>query len=174
MAVNSGQAGSGDSGGERGQLSQKERIEHRQRDISEAIDDLENTAPNEQVEALAELLRQMDIELKRLEARNRQLTSRLKKVEAVNGLTGIELTFSDTSTLDHRDEKVVKAIVADELETVTLADLQELYRNHTDIRDRETLRSRIKDLTRRGPFEHERLGMQTSVWRFTGLTDSSE
>lgn len=153
------------------QLSSEDRIERRQRDISETITELEETATNEQVEALADLLRLMDTELKRLEARNRLLTNRLQRVEAVNGLSGDEIDLSDASTLDHRDEKVVKAIVAGGRELLSLEDLRELYRSHTDVRSTETLKSRTKALTATDLFDHKRRGMRTAVWRFTGLDD---
>ncbi|APX98587.1 hypothetical protein [Natronorubrum daqingense] len=153
------------------QLSSECRIERRQRDISETITELEEVAMNEQVEALADLLRLMDTELKRLEARNRLLTNRLQKVEVVNGLSGDEIDLGDVSALDHRDQKVVKAIVADGRELLSLGDLRELYRNHTDVRSSETLKGRTKALTSSNLFERERSGPHTSAWRFTGPSD---
>ncbi|WP_226043319.1 hypothetical protein [Natrinema sp. DC36] len=171
MSAQSEQATNSDSGGDTERLSRRERIESRQRDISDGITDLENDAANEQVEALVGLLRQMDTELKRLEARNRQLTTRLKKVEAVNGLSGGEIDLGDVSALDHRDEKVVKAIVADGVNVVSLDDLRELYRGHTDVRDPETLKDRIKTLTATDLFKLKTHGLHSNTWRFVGLED---
>ncbi|WP_254611868.1 hypothetical protein [Haloterrigena gelatinilytica] len=111
----------------------------------------------------------MHTELCRLEARNRQLNSRLSKLEAVNGLSGDEIDLSDTSATDHRDKKVMKALVADGRERVTIDDLRELYRGHTDIRSAETLKDRIKTLTATDHFELVNRGLRTTTWRFTGL-----
>lgn len=169
MAANSEQPPSGEQSESSSQERDLQTVERRQRDIRTGIDTIHEDAPNEQVEQLADLLSTMHSELCRLEAKNRQLETRLEKLETVNGLDGEESTLSEVSRLDHRDEKVVKAIVADGRERVSLKELRELYRNHTDIRAEETLRERTRDLTKRGPFEHEQRGLNSSVWRFTGL-----
>ncbi|NUC74969.1 hypothetical protein HTZ84_22145 [Haloterrigena sp. SYSU A558-1] len=157
------------AGGETDRPSRTKRIERRQRDIFESVEELADDPANEQVQLLADVLREMHTELCRLEARNRQLNSRLSKLEAVNGLSGDEIDLSDTSATDHRDKKVMKALVADGRERVTIDDLRELYRGHTDIRSAETLKDRIKTLTATDHFELVNRGLRTTTWRFTGL-----
>lgn len=157
------------AGGEDDHPTRMERIERRQRDISESVDELASDPANEQVALLADVLDQMHTELCRLEARNRQLHSRLQKLEAVNGLSGDEVDLSDASVTDHRDKKVMKALVADDRELVTIDDLRELYRGHTDVRSDETLKDRIKTLTATEHFELENRGLRSTTWRFTGV-----
>lgn len=53
---------------------------------------------------------------------------------------------------DYRDARVLEALAPGD--TVGPGTLQDLYRDRTDVRDRETLRERIKSLVERGPFEH--------------------
>ncbi|WP_247005120.1 DUF1664 domain-containing protein [Halosolutus gelatinilyticus] len=133
MAVDSEDAPSGESSAESIRSSEIERVDRKQEDMYETLRSIRDGAANEQVEELADLLETMVSELCRLEARNRLLTTRLHRVETINGLSGDEIDLSDASTLDHRDEKVVKAIVADGRKRLTLSDLHELYRGHTDV-----------------------------------------
>lgn len=168
MAADTSDAVPDDDSGGRDRSSRIEQVDRKQDEMFERINDLREDAANEQVETLAELLQVMASELCRLEARNRQLTSRLETVETVNGLAGDEIDLSDVSALDHRDKKVVKAIVTDGRELVSLEDLRKLYRGHTDVRSKETLRKRTKALTATDLFERERSGLHTTVWRFVG------
>ncbi|EMA45909.1 hypothetical protein [Halobiforma nitratireducens] len=128
------------------------------------IDALEADAQNPQVDRLVSVLKLLQAEIGRLEARNRKLEDRLSRLEAVNGLDGTEIDLSDANELDHRDEKVVKAIVADGGTMFSVRDLQRFYREHTDVRAKETLKDRIQYLTSTGLFERD----SGSKWRFVG------
>ncbi|WP_136690071.1 hypothetical protein [Halorhabdus amylolytica] len=76
--------------------------------------------------------------------------------EAKQRITALEDRLENGSTLppgaaDHRDARVLEAIEPGDV--VQLRTLRSLYEDRTDIRDEETLRERIKDLTRRDAFE---------------------
>ncbi|MFC7216540.1 hypothetical protein ACFQO4_20990 [Saliphagus sp. GCM10025334] len=134
--------------------------------IRSRLSELEEEAANEQVETLLGVIDELVGEVRRLDARNRNMKSRLEKLEAVNGLDGDEWDVTETSKMGYRDKAVLRAIVASGDTWFSLKALQRLYRQHTDVRDSETLRKRIKHLTTEGPFESDRSG-----WEFTGNTD---
>ncbi|WP_247005131.1 hypothetical protein [Halosolutus gelatinilyticus] len=66
---------------------------------------------------------------------------------------GVALRERFVGRQQYRDARVVKAIVADGRERLTLSDLHELYRGHTDVRSKETLKEHTKTLTATDLFE---------------------
>lgn len=139
--------------------------------IQRRLSALEDDAANKQVEELLGIIADLTIECKRLDAKNRQYERRLSNLEALEGVTGDELDLSDLTKLDKRDKDVLRAIVADGTDRVSLSEFRRLYRQYTDVRASETMADRIRYLVSEGPFE--RIGTKR-VWEFTGDFDLSE
>lgn len=71
---------------------------------------------------------------------------------------------------DRFDRPVVRAIHDSGQKQVSLKDLKQLYRTHTQVRNGKTLRNRIEGLTQYGPFEH----VAPQVWEFTGVEGDAD
>ena len=135
-------------------------------DTQQRLSDLRDSIDNDELD---ELLQSLDIlvqEFKRVDAQRRQLEHRVNRLEArfPQSTKGPE---TNADVFDARDRRVVEIIDANDKETVTLGELQDLYRRHTDVRNPRTLKQRVKALTTAGPFEPE----QNNVWRYAPDVD---
>lgn len=137
-------------------------------EIHEEIEALREEAPNEQVEQLLDVIESVYIEAKHADSKADNLNRRVRHLQEYTGATLSEDAEPMMSPeFDHRDEAVLKTLVARNPETVGVKKLQKIYKRRTDVRDKETLRDRVKELTTQGPFEYE----GSSKWRFTAHTE---
>lgn len=80
------------------------------------------------------------------------LQERVSRLERIVGIK--EGDDASTSPFDHMDRTVLAVLESKDPDIVRTTDLQTLYQRHTKIRRKQTLRKRIKRLTKEGPFEN--------------------
>lgn len=140
------------------------------------IESLRDDIANEDVEELLDILEAVHTESQDAHATVTAVDDRLTQVEAVTGVNA-DMDIADLMNpqFDYRDAAVLRAIRARNPEQLSAAEIQKLYVQQTDIREQVTLRSRIKELVERGPFEN----VEGTTWRFTAhrpddVEDSAE
>lgn len=122
-------------------------------EIWDTINQLDEQADNEAVDQLLEILVHLMDENHRHRQRITRLEDRLKQVERHVGVTQEDELTVDSPHFDRRDESVLAVLAEDNPDTVSPSRLQTIYRKTTDIRNKATLRERIKDLVNHGPLE---------------------
>lgn len=118
--------------------------------VEETLKQLRDEAPNQQVEDLLDVVQHMHTRINRLES-----------------MADPDFDKPLSYEFDAYDEPVMHALSESDPDTVTMDEFKTLYRRHTDIKNDETIRSRVKSLVKIGPFENERPGR----WRFLGFPD---
>jgi hypothetical protein len=118
-------------------------------------DRADSTASNDVDDEVVSLRREVET----LRNGLRDLRDRVYELEEQMGAGGSSLP---PIASDYRDARVLEALSPGE--TVDLQQLQDLYQQRTDIREGDTLRSRVKDLVESEGFEEE--GFQR--WRYLG------
>jgi uncharacterized Zn finger protein len=119
-------------------------------DVETTLDELEAEAEHPQVVELLAVVRELHEQRETLEATVENQQDRIDRLELLATSIGdIEIDGVE----DKRDKAVMNAIRANDNDEVSLRQLQTLYRKHTDIRKDSTLRDRIKNLMKNGPFE---------------------
>lgn len=102
-------------------------------------------------------------ELRQLvDAAHKRIDELESELEDLRGSSIEGRSATDASPFDARDSAVLDALGPGQ--TVTVSDLQQLYRTHTDVRAKQTLKSRIKTLTGHDRFETRSAGR----WRYVG------
>ncbi|WP_455448134.1 hypothetical protein [Natrinema thermotolerans] len=125
------------------------------------ISELESDATNEQVGRLTDVLEFMSMELRRLEARNRKLTSMVNDLERRVPEGGITAD-STTGGTNPRDQAVLDVLAERGRCKIEVSELKQLYRRHTDIKNARTLDDRVRHLTEDGPFEF----VSPALWEY--------
>lgn len=119
-------------------------------DVDAALDELEADAEHPQVGELLAVVRELHEQREALEATVEDQQDRIDRLELLATSIG---DIDIDGVEDKRDKAVVNAIRANDSDEVSLRQLQDLYKKHTDIRKQSTLRERIKNLMENGPFE---------------------
>lgn len=83
------------------------------------------------------------------------LEQRVSQLESVIEDSSSSSESSSSSWRDARDAAVLDALDDNGIERVPLGLLRKLYRTRTDVRNPDTMRKRIKNLTEYGPFEYQ-------------------
>lgn len=122
-------------------------------EIWDTIKRLDDQADNEAVDQLVDVLIHLMDENHRHRQRISRLEDRLKQVERHVGVTQEDELTVDSPHFDRRDESVLAVLAEDNPDTVSLQRLQTLYRRTTDVRNKETLRERVRDLVTHGPLQ---------------------
>lgn len=118
--------------------------------VQETLTALREETSSEEVEHLLEIISHMDARIKRLES-----------------MADPDFDKPLSYDFDGYDEPVMQALAESNPDTVTLDEFKTLYRRHTEIKNDETIRRRVKSLVKIGPFENERPGR----WLFLGFPE---
>lgn len=136
--------------------------------IDDMLDDLSEAAANDDVERLVRIIRDLhrrngalETQLSDLRDEYEELYDRVGELEAVAAATEVDV---GGPYFDRRDRDVLGVLLQQRPERVTSKDLQNLYKKHTDIRQKETLKERVKNLVKRGPFDK----IDHAEWRYRG------
>lgn len=118
--------------------------------LAERINSLRDDVENDQVDELLDILEEID--------------DRLTHVEDFTG-AGTDESVEDlmSPNFDYRDAAVLRVVQARNPKQLSVAQIQEIYIQRTDVREKTTLRKRVKELVDRGPFENA----GGTTWRFT-------
>lgn len=130
-------------------------------DVRDQLSALEETVDDQELAALLDALGTFLSEFKRLDAQRRQLDHRVDRLETAfpQHTKGAQ---SNANGWDPRDDRVIRIIDSSDSDLITLDQLKDLYRRHTDVRNPRTLKDRIKLLTSDPQFEQQSPG----VWRY--------
>ncbi|APX98736.1 hypothetical protein [Natronorubrum daqingense] len=124
-------------------------------DIDRVQDDvsaLSDSSDNEQVVELLSAIEDFIIEFKRLDAEKRKLEARVDDLDRRVPAGGIKADSSAGGT-NPRDQAVLDALEDRGRCKIQVPELKQLYRRHTDIKNKRTLDDRVRHLTVDGPFE---------------------
>lgn len=103
-------------------------------------------------------------EVARLRKRVAQLEDIVEELQSAAG--GESSSPSDVGFADDRDRAVLDALEPGDV--VTPPKLGALYRKHTDVRNKQTTRSRVESLTASPKFERLKQGTVPAKFRFVG------
>lgn len=138
---------------ESGSTSKFEPKQEELTEIWDTINQLDEQADNEAVDQLLDILVHLMDENHRHRQRTSRLEDRLKQVERHVGVTQEDELTVDSPHFDRRDESVLAVLAEENPDTVSLQRIQTLYRKTTDVRNKETLRERVRDLVTHGPLQ---------------------
>lgn len=133
-------------------------------ELIERIESLRDEVANEHVEELLDIMEAVHVESIAARDAVSGIRTRVSRVEDFTGV-GLDEDVQDLMSpkFDSRDAAVLRTLKGRNPETVSVAQIQEIYIQRTDVRDSVTLRSRVKELVDRGPFSSE----GGTIWRFT-------
>lgn len=129
---------------------------------TERLHELRDAAPNDDVEALVEIIQMQQVRIRDLERTVRSLTETVNSNQARLNVQSDGMSSPDSPHFDSRDQAVMEAIAENQPDTVSVQQFHELYKTHTDARNGSTISERVKTLTEKGPFEEA--GSQE--WRY--------
>lgn len=89
-----------------------------------------------------------------------EVEAQRRTLEAIKQRLDAEQDRPDPSTVDHRNEAVRDRLTPGE--SYHVRQLARLYRQETDVSKRETVKARVKDLTKSGDFQR----VEARVWRY--------
>lgn len=132
--------------------------------LADRISSLRDDVENDQVDELLDILEEIRRETTTTRETVHEIDARLTHVEDFTG-AGSDESVEDlmSPNFDYRDAAVLRVIQARNPEQLSVAQIQEIYIQRTDVREKTTLRKRIKELVDRGPFENA----GGTTWRFT-------
>ena len=124
--------------------------------IAERVERLQTDAANEQVEMLLEIIEGLHTELQATRSELTSTQAELHNLKRDLRETGPSDSFDPEMTLDHRDEAIVKRLEREDDDEFSLS-------------QRETIRKRLKRITRNGP-----LRLEDQTWHYTGIRRASQ
>jgi len=117
------------------------------------LENLRDSAPDDEVEQLIDILERERRRRRDLEDTVDQLRREINRLRNSVGLSRDEEI--DDPHFDHRDQAVLEVLAERNPDCISTSSLQTIYRKVTDVRQGETLKERIRDLTEYGPFEYD-------------------